>query len=490
MAFLISLKDLLLRLILICSQCLNLIFLYQIMVSSQNFIPLTRYPSGSIRELWMLALPVILSSLSSALMSLVDRFILSFYSLDLLNFIVVGTVVFYLGFEAVFFAIGIVAEVFVGRSNGAREYHKVGPYVWQMIWFAMATSILFFPAAWWGTSWLLPKNIPDQAIQYFRTLCYFGPIIVLNAPFIAFFMGIGQSRVLMMAFFIANLGNVGLAVALVFGVVDIIPSYGATGAAVATGISQILQVFILFWFFIEKSMRQRFSTHKFTFNRVLFVEEFRLGIPNAINLLIINAAIIVIYDMMAGATMPYMTAMSIYNIFYCLFSFWLEGIGKTICALASNFLGANRGFLIRKLVKSAFIVHGIFFLLLALPLVVFRKSCIQLFLHKGTMVDLGFFALASDALFWLWLLFLFDGICVIFFSIMLALGKIRFAVRINALMIWLCCVLPVYLILFVWEISPIWVWRCMALELALVCFIFAWKYNTKLAKELEFKIKK
>ena len=39
--------------------------------------------------------------------------------------------------------IASIAEVFVGQFNGAKEYLKVASLVWQMIWFSLATSVIF-----------------------------------------------------------------------------------------------------------------------------------------------------------------------------------------------------------------------------------------------------------------------------------------------------------------------------------------------------------
>src|SRR5690606_24666188 len=95
---------------------------------------LTKYPSGSLREQFAICLPLILSSLSSALMISADRVILAQFDHHAMNAAAMTAVIF---FTFAFGAISVagISEVFVGQHNGAKRYQKIGEPVWQMIWF-------------------------------------------------------------------------------------------------------------------------------------------------------------------------------------------------------------------------------------------------------------------------------------------------------------------------------------------------------------------
>jgi MATE family multidrug resistance protein len=58
---------------------------------NKHFVGLTRYPLGSIRELLMVALPLMLMGASGCLMHFLDRIILARYSLEAMNIAVVAS---------------------------------------------------------------------------------------------------------------------------------------------------------------------------------------------------------------------------------------------------------------------------------------------------------------------------------------------------------------------------------------------------------------
>src|SRR3989344_2976794 len=110
---------------------------------------LTKYPEGSIRELWSVSFPLMISSLASLFMIFTDRIFLSRYSVEALNASVnAGTLAWAL--MAGFAMVTAMSEVFVAQYNGAKQYHRLGRPVWQMIWFSLFSFALFIPMAIWG----------------------------------------------------------------------------------------------------------------------------------------------------------------------------------------------------------------------------------------------------------------------------------------------------------------------------------------------------
>lgn len=89
------------------------------------FNPLTRYPGGSIRELFSISLPLMISSLAALFMIFTDRIFLARYSLDSLNASVnAGTMAWAL--MSGFSMITAMSEVFVAQYNGAKQYENMG----------------------------------------------------------------------------------------------------------------------------------------------------------------------------------------------------------------------------------------------------------------------------------------------------------------------------------------------------------------------------
>ena len=84
---------------------------------------ISKYPAGSFLEFIHISVPLILSFLSVSLMIFTDRFFLANYSIDAMNAVAAASTA---GFILFTFTMNIasIAEVFVGKHNGAEEYEK------------------------------------------------------------------------------------------------------------------------------------------------------------------------------------------------------------------------------------------------------------------------------------------------------------------------------------------------------------------------------
>ncbi|MBU6446039.1 MAG: MATE family efflux transporter, partial [Verrucomicrobia bacterium] len=148
--------------------------------------PLTKHPEGSIRELWKISLPLMISSLASLFMIFTDRIFLAHYSIEALNASVTsGTFAW-----ALMAGVGMItcmSEVFVAQYNGARHFKRLGVPVWQMVWFALFSVLFFFPLAIWGAPLIFGADrYADLEISYFRLLMLFSPAYALLMAFSGF----------------------------------------------------------------------------------------------------------------------------------------------------------------------------------------------------------------------------------------------------------------------------------------------------------------
>src|SRR5687767_7282451 len=105
---------------------------------------LTHYKEGSVKELWAISFPLILSMLSINVMIFIDRLILAKYDTRAMNAAVVAGLIFSI-FQYGMMGIAGVSEVFVGQFNGAQKLRRIGEPIWQMIWFALLTIFIFIP---------------------------------------------------------------------------------------------------------------------------------------------------------------------------------------------------------------------------------------------------------------------------------------------------------------------------------------------------------
>ena len=116
---------------------------------TKEYGKLTKHPEGSVRELFTIAFPLMLSILSGNLMMFLDRLILANYSLEAMNAAAAaGMACMVIQYGAI--GIASIAEVFVGQYNGAKKYAQAAQPTWQMVWFSLMTTVIFLAAAKWS----------------------------------------------------------------------------------------------------------------------------------------------------------------------------------------------------------------------------------------------------------------------------------------------------------------------------------------------------
>src|ERR1700733_6336679 len=114
---------------------------------------LTKYAPGSLRELWSIAFPLMLSSFSFLAMIFVDRLFLARYSPEAMSAAVTsGTAAW--SFIGSGIILAAMSEVFVAQYNGAGIKKRLGEPVWQMIWFSLATFLLYVPIGLYVGNWV------------------------------------------------------------------------------------------------------------------------------------------------------------------------------------------------------------------------------------------------------------------------------------------------------------------------------------------------
>lgn len=179
---------------------------------------LTRYKEGSLRELFYISLPLMITSLASLFMIFVDRCFLASYSTNTLNASASAATLAW-AFMGAFGMITAMSEVFVAQYNGAQKFEKIGIPVCQMIWLALFSFIFFIPFALWGAPLIFGGTIyAHMSIEYFQWLMFFGPGFALVTAIGGFYVGRGKTRVLIYLALFTNIINITLDRALILGI--------------------------------------------------------------------------------------------------------------------------------------------------------------------------------------------------------------------------------------------------------------------------------
>jgi MATE family multidrug resistance protein len=211
-----------------------------------------------------LAGPLVLSMSALMVMVLLNRLFLSWYSQESIAAIGPAGMTSYL-VMSLFIGAASFTSTLVAQYVGSRQSARVGPAVWQGIYFSLIAGAIVASMSWLAEPifrWVgHPLEVQRCEVEYFRITCLGAPLVVLGAALGSFFTGRGNTRPLALVLLCGFALNVGLDYVLIFGKFGY-PELGITGAALATVISYgFITVVLLALFLLPRHGRGLATWH-------------------------------------------------------------------------------------------------------------------------------------------------------------------------------------------------------------------------------------
>lgn len=401
--------------------------------------------SVTMRQLWSIALPLMMGSLSAMVMMFVDRLILAHYSLDAHNAAVEA---FNVGWPFLIGWITLcnVTQIFVAQSFGAGNHRQLGQPVWQMMWLILGSVAVFIILAFACPKVLFGADASYEVQRtYLRWMLIFGPIHGVFNALNGFFIGQRKPLLPTATVLVGNIINGFCCYLFVFGYGKIIPEMGAVGAAISMNVAVVGQSAILFLFFLNHENRKTCGTGEFSWKPQLLRSCIAVGSPQALFCFLEVAGWAVFYKMMATLGESHLTVAGIVQALLILFMFFGDGLFRAVAALSGNAIGAGRPDLVFKIVRMGFISMAYFAIAFASLLWFTHNLIINQFLSSTS--------LEMRALIYPSLLFGFanavvykylEGIRMIITGALTASADTIFLLIGGTCSIWLFMVMPVY----------------------------------------------
>jgi MATE family multidrug resistance protein len=218
-------------------------------------------PGGG-RELLAVAYPLILSNMSFTVQISVDRMFLTWYSREAVAGAAAAMFVIWT-LMGLFIATGEYVTTFIGQYHGAGRPRRIGPAVWQGIYFSVLAGGLcagLSPLA--GPIFAAAGHDPAvrlHEITYARVLLLGAFPVILMATLASFFSGRGRTRTVLVVNILATLVNVVLDYCWIFGHAGF-PRAGVAGAALATVASQVFGAAAFLAIILRREHRESFAT--------------------------------------------------------------------------------------------------------------------------------------------------------------------------------------------------------------------------------------
>jgi MATE family multidrug resistance protein len=292
-----------------------------------------------------IAYPLILGNISFTVQTFVNRLFLTWYSPEALAAAVTGIFVA-LSLIGLFSTTGEYLTTFVAQYLGAGRPDRVGPLLWQGIYFSVLASLLvagLSPLS--APAFRLAHHAPlvmAQEILYTRLLMLGSFPLILMPTLSTFFAGRGETKVVLVVVLAVTALNVLLDYLWIFGHAGF-PRGGVAGAALATVASEAFGALVFFGLMMRRPFRRLHGTLSgFRFERELFLRILRFGIPSGLQFSIelLAFAFFMIIVGRIGTT-PLAASGVAFNLNMVVF--WpMVGLGVGVSALVARYLGAGR----------------------------------------------------------------------------------------------------------------------------------------------------
>jgi MATE family multidrug resistance protein len=305
------------------------------------------------------AYPLVLGHMSFTLQTFLDRVFLTWYSPDAVAGAITGLFITW-ALISLFLATGEYTGTFVAQYHGAQRPERIGPALWQGIYFAGLAGVLIagvspFAGAIFDRAGHDPR-VRGYEVEFASLLMRGAFPVVLMGTLSSFFAGRSETLTVLRVNILATLTNVVLDYAWIFGNLGF-PRAGVRGAALATITAQSLGCFVYLWLILRKDTRRRYATLSgWRFDPALFGRLLRFGFPSGlqVSLEILAFALFLVLVGRLGTVELAATGLA-FNLNGVV---WVPmvGLGLGVSSIVGRYQGAGRPELAERTTYSAIVI--------------------------------------------------------------------------------------------------------------------------------------
>ncbi len=412
---------------------------------------------GGYREVLVVAVPLILSTATWSVQHFVDRMFLTWYSPEAIAAAMPAGM---LNFSMVSIFMGTAGYVttFVAQYYGARQFHRIGPALWQGVYVSLLGGLAIVCAIPFaepifslvGHSPLVQKN----EVAYFQILCLGGGAYAASYALSGFFSGRGKTWPVLWVNVATTVVNLVLDYALIFGHWGF-PELGIRGAGIATVVAGVFSLLMFFVLLCSGSNNDTFHTIKgWRLERDLFVRLLRYGFPSGVQFFLEMAGFTAFVLLVGRLGIASLAATNIAFNINTLAFMPMIGCGIAVSVLVGQYLGGDKPDRAQLAVYSGFHLTLVYMISIAAAYVLVPDVFVAPFalradpggfseIYEYSVILLRFVAVYS----------VFDTMNIIFCSAIKGAGDTRYVMLMTVILSVFAFVVPVYLAVVVFEFS-------------------------------------
>lgn len=200
-----------------------------------------------------------------------------------------------------------------------------------------------------------------DGVKYSNLVFIFAVPNVIAITFEKIFQAEGRMKVSMFSMLCGCVANIILDPLLIFGI-GIFPKMGIEGAAIATGIGQVIPLIVYLFIFIKHPVALHFHWHKKVFQKRLAAQMYGVGIPATLNLALPSFMITALNGILAVYSASYVLVLGIYYKLQTFIYLSANGIVQGIRPIISyNYGAGERGRVKRIFITALIMIASIMF---------------------------------------------------------------------------------------------------------------------------------
>ena len=437
-------------------------------------------------ELARIALPMVVSQGTFAVMIFTDRYFMSqIDSIHMAAALGGGVAAF---FSFCFFT-GLLsyANALTAQYLGAGELGKCSKVVTQGI----VITVMCSPALVLITYLVsgIFENVGHDSAQVelektYYTILMLGVIVTLTKTCLSsYFAGIGRTRVVMICDVCGLIFNVPLCYVMVFGKLGL-PELGIVGAGISTIIASFFACLLFFLFYFEREHRVKFFVmNSFHVDWGVLRRFWRLGFPSGLELFLNVAAFNLFLLMFQGyGVVEGASAAIVFN--WDLLSFVpMIGLNIGVISLIGRFVGANDMARTDEVMSAAFFLGIFYSAILAILYISFRFPLVEVFSPpEGDFSEIR--SLSAFMMIGLSSYVMADAIIIISGGVLRGAGDTRWLMYTSVGLHWAMLIAQYYVIL-VWQFGPQVSWLTFCAMIFAIAIVYVWRLQSGVWRDPE-----
>ena len=437
-------------------------------------------------ELARIALPMVVSQGTFAVMIFTDRYFMSQIDSVHMAAALGGGVAAFFSF-CFFTGLLSYANALTAQYLGAGEIGKCSKVVTQGIVITVMCSpalvvITYFVSGIFENVGHDPAQVELEKTYYI--ILMLGVVVTLTKTCLSsYFAGIGRTRVVMLCDVCGLVFNVPLCYVMVFGKLGL-PALGIIGAGVSTIIASALACLLFILFYMERENRVKFFVmNSFHVDWGVLRRFWRLGFPSGLELFLNVAAFNLFLLMFQGyGVVEGASAAIVFN--WDLLSFVpMIGLNIGVISLIGRFVGANDMARTDEVMSAAFFLGIFYSAVLAILYISFRFPLVEVFSPpEGNFSEIR--DLAAFMMIGLSSYVMADAIIIISGGVLRGAGDTRWLMYTSVGLHWAMLIAQYYVIL-VWQFGPRVSWLTFCAMIFAIAIVYVWRLQSGVWRDPE-----